>query len=321
MVRKGDIRTIEAVGNKSMGTKRTVDNGQVRSSRKRQKTLQQILPELKPQTEQVQHETQTQDQVFRFMDLPGELRNRVYEYATEYTIRCFPPIFPKEKPTLRRSRSSGSPPLANNSSKDSPRPIPYIGLTQSCSLLRSEFRPDWLCAHKIPLCAIDGYLKVFFPRPDPRASPEARKRFQTQFHPSGSLRVWVRKSEMSNVDITKVMKHVSRFPNYSFFFASYVDIRPSLLAAVEALVKNKNPTWTKWIKNNTISQIRLMIGGPAGNTLPYIRVVIKERHAPQWMRALPPTGVPPVNTAPFAEKLGLSEVQKVWSIVFGVDYS
>jgi hypothetical protein len=56
-----------------MGTKRAATGGQVRSSRKRQKTQPNPEPDqkIKGQPEHDHANNQRQDQVFRFMELPG----------------------------------------------------------------------------------------------------------------------------------------------------------------------------------------------------------------------------------------------------------
>ncbi|KAG9385594.1 hypothetical protein A1F94_002344 [Pyrenophora tritici-repentis] len=89
------------------GTKRKVDTTTV--SRKRQKTIQhrqrrgnvqqtRIHRDAVPEAEEL--DVVAQNHVFRFMDLPGELRNRIYEFAIETRISSslainppLPPLF------------------------------------------------------------------------------------------------------------------------------------------------------------------------------------------------------------------------------------
>jgi hypothetical protein len=173
-----------------------------------------------------------------------------------------------------------------------------------------------LSTNKIPLCALDGYLKAFFPRPNPRASPEAQKRIQTQCNSSGSLRIWVRKDELDDVDITRLAKHATKFPEYTITFHSAPDVPATRLSAFQALVTNKNALWKKWIKANTISQLRLRMCDMPNQR---IRVVIKEEQAPLWMKLGSSAHLSPFPE--FLEKLGLADVHKEWGIGFGVDYS
>jgi hypothetical protein len=321
--RKGDIKMVEAVGSKSSGTKRGADDGVVKSSRKRQKTLQNSVQQPQALTKE-EHLDRIKDQVFRFMDLPGgkrsnpstprthlmfaELRNKVYGYAAEYARRCFPPIYREKKPKVGRGRSSSAS-IDISDPQVPPRLLPYIGLTQACSLLRTEFRPTWLSTNKIPLCALEGYLKAFLPRPNPKASFEVQKRFKSQFDPSGSLRIWIRKDEIANADITRLVKLANKYSTYTITFHSMPNMSAALLTAMEALVNNKNALWVKYVKNNTISQVRFGT----------IRIVVKEEYAPSWMKAMGRAQVD--KQEEYLGRLDLSEVHKVMEISFGVDYS
>ncbi|KAH7063978.1 hypothetical protein BKA63DRAFT_428200, partial [Paraphoma chrysanthemicola] len=302
----------------SSASKRTLEDRQVRFARKRQKQEPVVKNSLKP----VQDHDQVQDGTFRFMDLPGELRNRIYEHAVEHTHRLFPPIFVKEKPRARRGRSTTSCHSSFSSSNTAPTgaplAIPFIALTQTCTRLRSEFRPVWLATHKIPLCALDGYLKTFYPAVDPRISPEAQRRLETQFSPNASLRLWIRRGELGDVDIIRLLKHMTRFPNFKVTCQAFPDVDTVTLGSIQALIDNKNSSWISWIKNTTISQVRLLMRGFSDAGRP-VRVVIKERYAPQWMKPTlnADTHVPPG----YVDNLGLGEVAKQWRIAFGVDYS
>jgi hypothetical protein len=70
--RKLDIKGVEAVGSKSMATKRAAPDDQVRSSRKKPKPRRELEPGIKSTQEKYQARASSrQDQVFRFLDLPG----------------------------------------------------------------------------------------------------------------------------------------------------------------------------------------------------------------------------------------------------------
>jgi hypothetical protein len=111
---------------------------------------------------------------------------------------------------------------------------------------------------------------------------------------------------------------MTRFPNFTVICQAYPDVDDVMLGSIQSLIDNKNPTWAQWIKANTISQVRLQMRGfaDAGRR---VRVVVKERYAPQWMKPTlnADTHVPP----DYVESLGLGEVAKEWRIAFGVDYS
>jgi hypothetical protein len=286
-------------------------------------TVQEIVEETGQDTLEDNQE-RIKDEVFRFMDLPGgeyhetsrqyvltflELRNRIYEYAAEYAHRCFPPIFPKQK-----KKRKGTPywPLAalDKTIKDDLKVIPFLGLTQSCALIRTEFRPMWLSTNRVPFCALTNYLKVFYP-PTP-TDPEARKRFKSfQGQPAGNLRIWVRKTELEDTDILRLLKHRQRFPGLNLQFTAQDTIPNGKLSPLSLLIDNDNPKWTKWIKGSIITQVRLMWSAS-------VRIVIKERYAPDWMKV---TLYPNRRIdEKFVESFGLADLAKAWSISWGVGY-
>jgi hypothetical protein len=205
---------------------------------------------------------------------------------------------------MKSKRGSPQPP------KDPAPLLPYIGLTQSCSVLRSEFRPAWLSTHKIPLRVLTAYLKAFFPCPDPRASLEAQKRLASQTSTAGSLRVWIRKSELANVDITRLIRHAVRLPGCRITMHALPDVPTLVLDCLQVLVTNKTNRWISGIRNYKITQVRLV------NLV--VRIVVAERCAPRWMRPLLPTISAPDG---YTQGLGLVELEKGWTIHYGVDYS
>ncbi|KAF1843582.1 uncharacterized protein K460DRAFT_290651, partial [Cucurbitaria berberidis CBS 394.84] len=263
-------------------------------------------------------------QVFRFLDLPGELRNRVYEIAAEWSYRCFPHTHIRDKPPKRRGRSKSSS-ASSSSAEESrhlpPRPLPYIGLTQTCSLIRTEFRGLWLSSHRFPLFALDGYFKAFFPTPPPASGPGPspdthRKRFDSYFDPAGKLRLWIRNEDVTDTDILGLLKYKARFPQYTItpVAAAYTNVPEETVAFIAAIVNNSNPKWCWGIRDNVITQMRLIFSGSSSN----VRIVVKEKYAPQWMR---PT-LQPENNVPegYLESLGLDKLTGC-RIVFAVDYT
>jgi hypothetical protein len=196
-------------------------------------------------------------------------------------------------------------------------PIPFLSLTQTSTLIRSEFRPIWLSTNQIPLFAIPTYLKTFYPHPNPKASIEAHRRLATQFCPSGSLRVWIRFNELENMNMLALIKHCIRFPEFKITLHALHTINPASLASLLSLINNKNERWVQGIRTNKISQVRSFVNRTT-SIRPEIRVVAKERFAPKWMKAIGVQQRPPWR---FEESLGLGELAKEWKIDYGVDYS
>jgi hypothetical protein len=184
-----------------------------------------------------------------------------------------------------------------------------MSLTHSCALIRSEFRSIWLSCHRIPLCSLEGYLKVFFPTPSSKA--EVQGTLSSYGTSGGSLRVWVRNTELANRDLRKLLKHKMRFPDCTIQFQGQSDVDEGVLQALQRITDNKDPTWTKWLKGNVITQVRW--NGDRG-VLP-TRIIIKERYAPLWMRKVFQQDELLANA--FAKDIGLQVVL----VGFGVDYS
>lgn len=109
----------------------------------------------------------------------------------------------------------------------------------------------------------------------------------------------------------RLLKHRLRFPGLKLRFEAQATIPDAHLSPLSLLVDNDNPKWEKWIKSNVITQVRL------GKTLA-VRIVVKERYAPDWMKATlhADRRVDPK----FVESLGLTKLAGVWTISFGVDY-
>ncbi|KAF1913200.1 hypothetical protein BDU57DRAFT_581743 [Ampelomyces quisqualis] len=301
-----------------MGKKRGAPEDEGKASRKKHKVESAPGTAAKEEVEDKPVVNPHQDQVFRFMDLPGELRNRIYEYAAEYAYRCFPPIFARKKNIKPRRAPTEHTALR----------LPHIGLTQANSQMRSEFRPMWLSTHKIPLAAMESYLKAFFPPAKSKASPEARERLNGQFSTSNALRVWIRKSEINDVDITKLIRHALRFPDASITFHALSDGEPEILASLQDLLSNKTDRWINGLRGKKIKQVRLhFIPGRS----PCLEVQVNDRFATKWMREdwMNKWMAPGTTTSQwdrqkpegYDESLGLGEVAKVWRITFVVAYS
>ncbi|KAH7382579.1 hypothetical protein DE146DRAFT_232264 [Phaeosphaeria sp. MPI-PUGE-AT-0046c] len=309
MVRKGDIQGVEVVGSKSMARERERDAEDSQVQRKKRKVSSSAKVDL------VNGQEETKDahqgQVFRFMELPGEIRNRIYAHAEEYAHRCFPPIFPKDKSASRRDSSAGQF-LAG----DARLKLPHMGLTQANSQIRSEFRPAWLSTHNIPLFALPKYLKAFFPIIKSRTSPQVRKRLESQFSPSGSLRLWLRKSELVDVDIISILRHAARFPETTLIVAgSLFSIPPDKVASIQALVSNKTDEWINSVGKNKITQVRVIAKDRQDQ---WLHIVVKERFALEWMK---PALMKEVDSPEYLESLGLRDMAETWRITFGVEYS
>ncbi|KAE8871091.1 hypothetical protein PTNB73_02550 [Pyrenophora teres f. teres] len=249
-----------------------------------------------------------QDKVFRFLDLPGELRNRIYEVAIETSWRTFPLTHVKPKKIRGEELVERRLPL---------RPLPYIGLTQACSMIRNEFRPLWLSTHCFPLYVMDDYLKVFFPPPlrASQASEEVRKRIEGYYNPTGTLRLNINHNSLEDVDVQKLLWFQLRFPGYTITpTASCAEIPQNAVGIVSAVLNNKNPKWIKWLKRHVITQVRLRLNAVVRNR-DSVRITMKSSHFPGWKSFC---GNVVNDHDNFIDSLGLKDVGCL--IHFGVEY-
>jgi hypothetical protein len=173
----------------------------------------------------------------------------------------------------------------------------------------------WLSTHMIPLFALSTYFTAFYPRASPHLSLALKNRLSGQHSASGSLRLWIRISELTDMDIVKLLKHTIRFPNSTVSVHALPDVDAAMLSSIHDLVANKADRWVNAIKGNKISGVLLN----ANHGQQICRIVVKEKYALPWMKAALGTH----ESAPvgFLEGLGLLEVVKFWRIDFGVDYS
>ncbi|KAI4712241.1 hypothetical protein J4E89_002507 [Alternaria sp. Ai002NY15] len=127
---------------------------------------------------------------FRFMDLPGELRNQIYMHTygrPKQALLVYRPRLASLRPRTRldRGRTLASDIVdqdqekkisgGNNKSRLSTKPKPktepretnrpFWGLTQVCRQLRAEYRPIYMAKQEIgmDLTEIVDYLKTFYP--------------------------------------------------------------------------------------------------------------------------------------------------------------
>ncbi|KAI4625973.1 hypothetical protein J4E80_003107 [Alternaria sp. BMP 0032] len=127
---------------------------------------------------------------FRFMDLPGELRNQIYMHThgrPKQALLVYRPRLASLRPRTRldRGRTLASDIVdqdqekkisgGNNRSRLSTKPKPktepretnrpFWGLTQVCRQLRAEYRPIYMAKQEIgmDLTEIVDYLKTFYP--------------------------------------------------------------------------------------------------------------------------------------------------------------
>lgn len=121
---------------------------------------------------------------------------------------------------------------------------------------------------------------------------------------------------LRHTDILRLLKHKARFPAYTIIPIAAPSIGPDTVTSLSALLDNNNAKGQRWIKSSIVRQVRIGGGGYAG-TDHTIRVVIKERYAPDWMKAI--SVYQDVRPKHLAKELGFERCG--WNVDFGVDYS
>ncbi|KAH6612024.1 hypothetical protein C7974DRAFT_89887 [Boeremia exigua] len=254
---------------------------------------------------------------FRFLDLPAELRNRIYDYATENASSNSPTLRPKSKKPIKRAVSESTLLSTNEAEPERRVIIPYLALTQTCRQIRDEFRPMWLSTPKIPLCLMVTYLKAFFPGRLPKAM-----RLEKPVLDTYSLRAIVRRDDLdphAMYDATRLLKHKARFPKCAITLQSLPYYSDSTLRKMERLINHDNSTWRQALLRGSISQIRL--GVPhIGPEIILTDIVMKERFAEPWMKPTLKYQADDVLKR-FMGQLGFDLETISWQVRFYVDYS
>ncbi|KAF2877455.1 hypothetical protein BDV95DRAFT_644588 [Massariosphaeria phaeospora] len=278
-------RAVEASDCQARGKKRAIESDQSSNG-----------PNKHPRTERP----------FRFLELPGELQNRIYEYAAERTPLSWPVI--RDRGEQRRRRSSTS----YKTSVALPSPVfPFLGFTQSCRKVRSEFRACWMDGHKIPLCALESYMRAFFPP----LFKIHKNTVELNFNEAGRLTIWLRKCEFADRNLLRLLKFKARYPNYTITLAHGVDVGDDEVRDLNKLINNQNPKWLKWLRSSAISAVRMEQRGYGQSSGDTFRVVLREPSAESWMKNTL-TGVEPED---FLPSIGLDNIE-TRRLRFGVNY-
>jgi hypothetical protein len=224
--------------------------------------------------------------------------------------RLFPPIFARGTPE-------------NHKYGLTEKPIPFLSLTQVSTQLRSEFRPLWLPTNRIPLCALERYLKAFYPLPKPKASEKAKARLASQFNPDSMLKLWIRATELDNYDWTKVFKLKVRFPNLivgALAIPSKKDNSPLHIRSLTALnefINTENKVFLHGIRTNKI--VRVDSYANFSNRTPIeFRISMGCGYGQDWMLARVPD---PQKRKQLWKDMGLSEVAKECMIEYRISYA
>ncbi|KAK3208917.1 hypothetical protein GRF29_69g138603 [Pseudopithomyces chartarum] len=170
--------------------------------------------------------------IFPFLELPGEIRNKIYGIIIRTTRREFPTSsFSKEHQPGRRTTR---PRLEHKA------PIPYLNLIHSCRQIRAEFRPLWMKTHQITLGNAHKYIRTFFP-------PRPKKDIQ-YYNVRGHLKVYIRFDDIEGRDILPLIKQSFNFPKRKIELTHGPSVQASWVDGLKRLIRNRNPEWSRLVR-------------------------------------------------------------------------
>ncbi|KAF2008011.1 hypothetical protein P154DRAFT_558342 [Amniculicola lignicola CBS 123094] len=220
--------------------------------------------------------------VFRFLDLPGELRNKIYNYTLDHVQQAVIRHRPKVS-ALRRS--------ANWVSRR-----PMSGLLEVCRLIRQEFRPTYLRKQEfgIDYMSISAYIRTFYP--EGVAGDSCRAGNMTLAVPD----VITRKELKDGVDLWPLIENWANGWQIQAGFGRYFSHGYSAVTDGEAKdlyrllgrkvqvgrkVSSMNPVWKVVIRNRQLASV--IVRRYDDHRRPYIHIAFKIQYKEDWMTVTP----------------------------------
>ncbi|OAL48042.1 hypothetical protein IQ07DRAFT_682156 [Pyrenochaeta sp. DS3sAY3a] len=148
-----------------------------------------------------------------------ELRNMIYSMALKSLADHFPRGYREfegrlvvEEPDAGVTSHFGF----KTAYRKTDEPIPFLGFTQTCTLIRAEFRPQWIAAHRVPLFAVEGYLQAFYPEVPNAAPCGLPERMKTYMNPKATLLISMGPQNLDGLNMAPLLKHALRNPDMTF---------------------------------------------------------------------------------------------------------
>ncbi|KAH7080840.1 hypothetical protein FB567DRAFT_113988 [Paraphoma chrysanthemicola] len=211
------------------------------------------------------------EDAFRFLDLPGELRNRIYQLV-DVTPGLVTLAIPAN-PRIRRIRGTGY---------SSRLQLRGLALTQVCREIRGEFRPLLLRDVVVSLRDIEMYVHAFVEQP----KMNYRRAFGLFHDKIGIIQISL--SSYSEVDVLYLLRLKARHPDSRIKLCPHAGYG-KISSLCERFFNNSNQKWKSWICNGTISQVRLRISSPVdrfSSTCLFFYIVFRTHRIPHWIEEL-----------------------------------
>jgi hypothetical protein len=222
---------------------------------------------------------------FPFLALPGEVRNKIYEYAAESISQ--PPTFSKHP--KRRSASQ--------------RPL-FLGLTQVCRQIRTEYLPLYR-SRTIHIVGVDEatkYIDTFFWAETVDSALLNIPKYEGTFYVQIPDYFWAGYADGEPqydipIDILPLLRFAIRAPRFDFHFMS-VEYYPytkvwhqcgqSVFTVMERFFSRSATSLLRYLSLRPQSISHILFSGTEAYDYDWISpltLCLNEREAPDWLKA------------------------------------
>ncbi|CAI6337576.1 unnamed protein product [Periconia digitata] len=215
---------------------------------------------------------------FPFLKLPAELRNYIYGIALFETNRMTSNTVLWGGPGPRKRRGHMAFRSCANRRRfydpyttDKLPVIPFLGLTQCCTQVRSEFYDQWLSQLCVPLPLMEGFLAAFFSRELEGVSSTPL------VHNVHTVNILIHLKWLWGFDMRNLLRLRHDLPNVTFKVqpCGWKECDTVKSSDMEILINNRHHTFLKWLRTGVFHFIRIDKYCPFN-----IRIGIKYSQAP-----------------------------------------
>lgn len=203
----------------------------------------------------------------------AELRNLIYSMALESLADDFPQAYREfEGRLVVEGPDAAVAPIHDfeTSYRQTEEPIPFLGFTQTCTLIRAEFRPQWLATHRVPLFAVQGYLQAFYPELPIPAPCGLQERMKAYVNPNATLRISIGPQNLAGLNLAPLLKHALRYPDMTIEVMKparlkipHHDVR-HVAKHLPRMLDYRDPLWVCYLQEDIIFRVGLAPFNPWG---------------------------------------------------------